>query len=201
MEGPRRQAHLLSTLGQGSVPPTKVVYLQYGVSLGAEVVSSAGPICNHPSAPCILGTGGGVTIRAGWRSNGPLYLGGAYSFSKQDPNKLLRLAILQQALAEARYYVQTAHEVEPYFLATLGVAGYGNEWSVDTYGPSGSLGAGLEIQLTRQTVVGISGGYRLLLLQPFTDSSGAARDGGIAQLFGLDLVLEQRNPIFTERRP
>lgn len=180
-------------------PPTNVVYLQYGVALGAEVVSSAGAICHDGSIPCILGTGGGITVRAGFRSNGPFYFGGAYAFSKQDPNKLFRLAILQQARAEARYYFQTARDIEPYAQLGAGVAGYGNEWSVDTYGPAGSFGGGLEVQVTRRTVVGVAACYRLLLLKSFTDSSGASRDGGIAQFVGLDLVLEQRDPIFTAR--
>lgn len=196
---PSPSSPLLAGREAAAPPPTNVVYLQYGVALGAEVVSSAGAICHDGTVPCILGTGGGITVRAGFRSNGPFYFGGAYAFSKQDPNKLFRLAILQQARAEARYYFQTARDVEPYALLGAGVAGYGNEWSVDTYGPAGSFGGGLEIQVTRRTVVGIAACYRLLLLRAFTDTSGAARDGGIAQFVGLDLVLEQRDPIFTAR--
>lgn len=196
---PSPSTPLLTGREAAGPPPTNVVYLQYGVALGAEVVSSAGAICHDGSIPCILGTGGGITVRAGFRSNGPFYFGGAYAFSKQDPNKLFRLAILQQARAEARYYFQTARDVEPYAQLGAGVAGYGNEWSVDTYGPAGSFGGGLEVQVTRRTVVGVAACYRLLLLKSFTDSSGAARDGGIAQFVGLDLVLEQRDPIFTTR--
>ncbi|AKV03057.1 hypothetical protein AKJ09_09720 [Labilithrix luteola] len=181
-------------------PPTNVVYLQYGVAFTAEVLSSAGAICSNTTVPCILGTGGGITIRAGWRGTGSLYIGGAYALSKQDPNKLLRLAILQQARAEGRYYLMTGRDTEPYLMLGLGVAGYGNEWSVDTYGPAASLGAGIEAQVTRRTVVGVAVGYRVLHFNSFTDTSGADREAGIAQFVGLDLVLEQRDPIFTERK-
>jgi len=180
-------------------PPTNVVFLQYGVAFTAEVVSAAGPICDNVTVPCILGPGGGIAIRAGWRGAGALYIGGAYELSKQDPNKLLRLAILQQARAEGRYYFVSGRDSEPYLSFGLGVAGYGNEWAVDTWGPAGFGGVGIETQITRRTVVGLALAYRLLYFQEFVDTTGAPRDAGIAQLIGLDLVLEQREPIYTER--
>lgn len=180
-------------------PPTNVVYVQYGVALTAEVVSAAGPICDNVSVPCIIGPGGGVAVRVGWRGVGALYFGGAYELSKQDPNKLLRLAILQQARAEARYYFVSGRDTEPYFTGGLGVAGYGNEWGVDTWGPAGFAGFGLETQITRRTVVGVALNYRLIYFQQFKDTTGAARNPGVAQLIGLDFVLEQRDPIYTER--
>jgi hypothetical protein len=137
-------------------------------------------------------------VRVGWRGTGALYFGGAYELSKQDPNKLLRLAILQQVRAEGRYYFVSGRDTEPYLSAGLGLAGYGNEWGVDTWGPASFLGVGFETQLTRRTVVGVAVAYRLLYLQRFTDTTGAPRDAGIAQLIGLDFVLEQRDPIYTE---
>jgi hypothetical protein len=180
-------------------PPTNIVYLQYGVAFTAEVVTAAGPICDNVSVPCILGPGGGVAIRAGWRGTGAIYLGGAYELSKQDPNKLLRLAILQQARFEGRYYFVSGRDIEPYLASGAGVAGYGNEWGVDTWGPTAFLGAGVEAQITRRTVVGLAFNYRFLYFQKFQDTTGADRTAGVAQLFGLDLVLEQRDPIFTGR--
>lgn len=179
-------------------PPTHVAYLQYGVAFTAEFVSAPGPICDNVTVPCILGPGGGVAVRAGWRGPGPLYLGGAYELSKQDPNKLYRLATLQQARAEARWYFMTGRDVEPFGAAGAGVAGYGNEWTVDTWGPQGHLGAGVEAQITRRTVVGVGLSYRLMWFQSFTDTSGAARDAGLAQLVGIDLLLEQRDPIVKD---
>jgi hypothetical protein len=180
-------------------PPTNIVYLQYGVAFTSEVVTAAGPICDNVTVPCILGPGGGVAIRAGWRGTGAIYLGGAYELSKQDPQKLLRLAILQQARGEGRYYFVSGRDIEPYLQGSAGVAGYGNEWGVDTWGPAASLGAGVEAQITRRTVVGLALNYRFVYFQKFQDSAGADRAAGVAQLFGLDLVLEQRDPIFTGR--
>ena len=191
-------ARPLIDLQNAPPPPTNVVFLQYGVAFTAEVVSAAGPICDNVTVPCIIGPGGGVAVRAGWRGAGPLYIGGAYELSKQDPNKLLRLAILQQARAEGRYYFVSGRDTEPYLSAGAGVAGYGNEWGVDTWGPAGFGGVGVETQITRRTVVGLALAYRLIYFQEFKDTSGAARNAGITQLVGLDLVLEQREPIYTE---
>src|SRR5579859_4174952 len=66
-------------------PPLHVTYLQYGVGFTGEFVTTPGPMCPSQAAqPCILGSGGGVAVRVGWRSAGPLYLGGAYELSKQE---------------------------------------------------------------------------------------------------------------------
>lgn len=191
-------ARSLVDLQNAPPPPTRVVYVQYGVAITAEVVSAAGPICDNAGVPCILGPGGGVAVRVGWRGAGALYLGGAYELSKQDPNKLLRLAILQQARAEARYYFVSGRLTEPYLAGGLGVAGYGNEWGVDTWGPGGFAGFGIETQVTRRTVIGVALAYRLLYFQQFRDTAGTDRSAGVSQLFGLDFVLEQRDPIYTE---
>ncbi|MDB4942462.1 MAG: hypothetical protein JWP97_1996 [Labilithrix sp.] len=180
-------------------PPTNIVYLQYGVAFTTEFPTSAGPICDNVTVPCILGPGGGIAARAGARGAGPWYIGGSYEFSKQDPQKLLRLAILQQLRGEARYYFVSGRDVEPYAAGGAGLAGYGNEWKVDTWGPTAFLGGGVEAQLTRRTVVGLAVNYRLIYFQEFVDSTGSDRAGGLSQMFGIDLVLEQRDPIFTGR--
>lgn len=182
----------LMKAGPEEPPPSNVSFVQYGVAFTAEVPTAPGPICETTKAPCILGTGGGVAIRVGYRSAGNIYLGAAYEVTKQDPNNLYRLGLLQQARAEGRYYVGTAREAYPYGAVGLGLTGYGNEWAVDTWGPSGSVGLGIEVQIAQRTVVGAALAYRLAYLSAFVDTSGAARDGGIAQLMGLDLVLEQR---------
>jgi hypothetical protein len=192
---PEENARLTKDLETAPPPPSHIVYFQYGVAFAAEQVISAGPICGSAALPCVLGSGGGIVVRGGWRSSGPLYLGGAYEVTKQDANKLYRLGLLQQARAEGRYYLMTARVTEPYATFGAGVAGYGNQWGIDTWGPMGSIGAGLEYQVTRQTVVGIALGYRLVYFSRFTDTAGAARDGGFGQLLGLDLVLEQRGTL------
>src|SRR5580704_11259991 len=78
-------------------PPLGKSYVQFGVAFTVEGVVSPGPICAIATDPCILGSGGGISARVGWRPTERVYIGGAYEFSKQDPNLLYRLAILQQA--------------------------------------------------------------------------------------------------------
>lgn len=187
----------LAALQNALPPPTNVVYLQYGVAFTAESVFAPGPICNNTTVPCIFGSGGGIAIRAGRRGTGHMYFGGAYELSKQDPQKLLKLAILQQVRFEGRYYFTTGRDVQPYAAFGGGLVGYGNEWGIDTFGPTAFLGAGIEVQLTRRTVVGLALNYRDIYFTKFTDSAQAAREAGISQMFGLDLVLEQRDPIYT----
>lgn len=181
-----------------AVPPLQLRYLQYGVALTAEIVTAPGPICGGASAmgaPCILGSGGGLAARGGYRFPGAWYFGGSYEFSKQDPSQLYRLAILQQLRAEGRYYIVTSRATEPYISASAGAFAYGNAWSVDLWGPMASLGAGVEFQITRTRVIGLGMTYRLLYTTPFTDSGNTRRDAGIAQIFGIDIVLEARDPL------
>ncbi|HWL89481.1 MAG TPA: hypothetical protein VNO21_26940, partial [Polyangiaceae bacterium] len=175
-------------------PPLNVPYLQYGVSLTGEFVIDSGAVCHVVTQPpaCVLNSGGGVAARVGVRTAGRLYFGGTYEFSKQNPDSLYRLAILQQARAEFRYYLDTGHDVEPMALGGLGVAGYGNEWAIDTGGPLAFLGVGAELQITRRTVVGLALSYRGIYLGPFMDSGGTHREGGIASFVSLDLILEAR---------
>ncbi len=67
-------------------PPISAHYLQYGVALTGETVLSAGEVCPTTAndLPCILSDGGGLTVRVGYRSRGPWYLGGAYEISRMD---------------------------------------------------------------------------------------------------------------------
>lgn len=182
-------------------PPISAHYLQYGVGLVTETAADAGDVCpSGASAPCILGSGGGLAIRAGYRSRGPWYVGGAYEFSRQDPSNLMRLAILQQLRAETRFYTSTEARLSPYLAGGLGMALYGNEFGSDTGGVSTFVGGGLELQLSRTTVVGGSLVYRPLLLRGWTDSAGQRRSDrflgfGLAHLVALEITLEVRSPL------
>ena len=177
-------------------PALTTPFLQYGVAFTTEFVASAGPLCNATAgAPCILGSGGGVVFpRVGWRSASHWYLGGAYEISKQDAGTLYRLPILQQLRAEARYYLLDGHVVGPYLEGTVGLAGYGNEWTVDTYGPALSVALGVETQISRRSAIGASFAYRVIHFSSFTDAAAAPREAGFAQLVGLNILLEVRDP-------
>jgi hypothetical protein len=174
-----------------------VEYFQYGVGLAVEQLASAKDACG---APCILGSGGGLAIRMGYRSRGPWYLGGAYEFSRQDSSNLLRLAVLQQLRGEARYYLDAGNRLTPYGSLGFGGVFYGNEWNASTAGPTLSAGLGLEFQVTQSTVLGGSLNYRAFLLHDWTDSNGPEiRDQslgfGLAHMVGFELTLELRDPL------
>ncbi len=167
-------------------------YWQVGVSFAAEFVAFAGPICNQQ--PCILGSGGGIAARAGIRSAGPFYLGLAYEFSKQDASQIYRLAILQQLRMEGRFYfLDVRRDTQPYLIGSLGGAAYGNEWSIDTGGPAAGFGIGTETQISTSTVFGLALTYRALYTAAFFDGAHRRSDGPV-QMFGLELVLEGRDP-------
>jgi len=192
-------------------PPNNVEYFQYGVAVALEKLVSGGDVCptsNGPSgteaakkaSPCILGSGGGLAIRMGYRSRGPWYLGGAYQFTRMDSSNLLRLGILQQLRGEARYYIDRGNRLTPYGTLGFGAAFYGNEWKVSSGGPTLTAGFGLEFQITQSTVMGLALGYRGFLFHQWTDSTGQVRADeylgfGFAHTVGLELTLELRSAL------
>jgi hypothetical protein len=184
------------TVPASSAPSNR--FIQYGVAFTTEFVAGSDALCsaNANVVPhCILGSGAGLVFpRVGWRSPGHWYLGGAYEFSKQDASTVYLLPILQQLRAEARYYFLQGHVWTPFVEGSLGVAGYGNEWTVDAYGPATSLSFGVEAQISQTTVVGVTIGYRAMHFSGFTDSAGNDRDASFAQLLGLNVLLEARDP-------
>ncbi len=173
-------------------------FIQYGLAFTGEFVVAPGPICNGVPS-CILGSGGGLTVRIGRRLRGPLYFGAAYEFSKMNSAQLYRVGILQQARAEGRYYVFTGRSMEPWFGATVGADFYGNLWGFDTGGPLLGASIGTEFQISTEFTLGVALSYRALFFIPFTDSAGAARpaagnDPGFSHLIGIDLIVESREP-------
>lgn len=185
-------------------PPLHVEYAQYGAAFAVETVISPGATCPDPNTapvkpkPCILGTGGGLTLRAGYRAPGPWYLGGAYEFTKMDSSNLLRLGIFQQIRAEMRYQPDVGYRASPYVQWGVGGVLYGNEWGVETGGGLLFAGLGVEVEVSRLAVLGVGFVYRPILLAAWKDTAGQERPLGVAQFLGLDLILEVRT--FLGRR-
>ena len=182
-------------------PPTSSRYVQYGVAISSEAVLDAGDVCPpNASAPCILGSGVGPTVRVGYRARGPWYVGGAYEFSRQESSNLLRLAILQQLRAETRYYANTGSRMRPYGTTGLGAVLFGNEWGTETGGVTTFLGGGLEFEVSRTTVIGAGLFYRLLLLRGWTDSADQRRADrffgfGLAHIWTIEVAIEARGEL------
>jgi len=177
-------------------PPTNVEYVQYGVTFVAEFNLNPGAICpKDAKAPCILGSGGGLAARAGYRSRGPWYIGGAYEFNRVDTSGLMRMGVLQQLRVEMRHYLRLGQQWEPYMTSGAGVAVLGNEWGREATGATSFVGVGAEIQLSRTTVVGAAAVYRPVMLFSWTDRAQQHRETGVAHFIGLELVLEARDAL------
>lgn len=174
---------------------------QVGFALAAETVVSPGSICpSKATTPCILGSGGGVAVRFGYRLGSPWYLGGAYEFTRHDSSNLLRLAILQQLRAEGRYYFERGDRATAFLAAGAGVHIYGSDWAASTGGGLATLGAGVELELSANAVVGCAAMYRLLLPKAFRDGAGQHRGEGplgfgLVHVIGLEFALEVRDPV------
>ena len=182
-------------------PPTSVEYMQYGVSLHTLTLLDGGAVCPVDApTPCILGSGGGLGLRVGYRSRGPFYLGASFQLSRLNSSNLLRLAILQRLTAEGRYYFDRGNRLTPYLLGGLGGAIYGNEWGASSGGAAFSFGVGLEYQISERTVVTLLPTYQPILFRRFYDSTGQERASGLlgfglAHWLAVQIIIEARDPL------
>jgi hypothetical protein len=177
-------------------------FIQYGAALTAELLASAGTVCpSEAVAPCVIGSGGGLAVRVGYRFHSPFYLGGAYEASKQDAHKAITLAILQQLRLETRYVIPATRTLSPFATGGAGIVFYGGQWAIDTWGSQAFLGVGTEIQFSRTALVAVSTTYRALLLQPFQVLRDSTYPTGVLSLVGLELSFEQRTPTYSPAPP
>jgi hypothetical protein len=182
-------------------PPLHAEFAQYGVGINAVVNVSPGATCGasvrpgSTAAPCILGSGGGLVIRGGYRAPGPWYIGGAYAFAKLDSSNLYRLGIFQQAWAEMRWLPDTGYRAAPYATWGLGGVAYGNEWGVETGGAMLFGGGGVQFEVSRLAVVGLGFVYKPTLIAGWTDTADIKRPIGVAHFLGLEVQLEVRTEL------
>ena len=190
-------------LAQAAVapPPTSVEYIQYGVSLHTLTLLDGGAVCPvGATTPCIVGSGGGLGLRMGYRSRGPFYLGATFQLSRLNSSNLLRLAILQRLTVDGRYYFDRGNRLTPYLLGGLGGAIYGNEWRAASGGVALSFGVGVEYQMTERTLVTLLPTYQPVLFRRFDDSTGQERAAGplgfgLAHWLAVQVIVEFRDPL------
>jgi hypothetical protein len=194
-------------------PPLHLEYAQWGVAIAMEFDMGSGRACPDktlaldqtagatPSPrvvaakPCILGSGGGLVVRAGYRSPGPWYIGGAYEFVRMDSSNLYRLGIFQQLRGELRYLPDIGYRVAPYVAGGLGAFGYGNEWGMETGGAIGFVGGGFEAEVSRLALLGVGLAYRPALIAGWTDTADQRRSTSLVHFLGVELTLEVRTEI------
>ena len=182
-------------------PPTSVEYLQYGVSLHTLTLLDGGAVCPEGAqTPCIVGSGGGLGLRIGYRARGPFYAGASFQLSRLNSSSLLRLGIMQRLTADGRYYFERGTRLTPYLQASFGGAIYGNEWGASTGGIALGLGVGLEYQITATTVLAVVPTYQPVAFRHWRDATGQLRaDGplgfGVAHWLAVQVVIEARDPL------
>lgn len=172
-------------------PPIRIEYASYGVGLSADILVHPGETCSSVD-PCILGGGGGLTLRGGYRWAGPWYLGGAYQVSRTDSSNLYRLPTLQQLRLESRYMLELGYRTVPFAAVGAGAIAYGNELRAETAGGTVFVGLGAEVQLSRLAVLGACARYQPMLFAAFVDTAGYDRPLGLAHYGTLELQLEIR---------
>jgi hypothetical protein len=198
-------ASAFSTAGGPVASPESRLHtgsLQYGAGLTAEMLTSAGPICSGaPDAPCVVGSGGGLVVRFGYRFHAPFHVGAAYECAKLDAHKTIVLPILQQLRAETRVFVPGLSPHSPFLVFGAGAAGYGGEWSVQTFGAMLLAGVGLEWHLAETTVLTTALTYRPMVLKAWADPTGQSRPSGVVSLVGLEISVEQRQSVGNRSAP
>lgn len=183
-------------------PPIRASYFAYGAALTGDVLAAPGPTCSGSTVgtsdrlqPCILGSGGGVVLRAGYRAPGPWYVGGAYQFTRTESGNLYTLPIMQQLRVEFRYLLEMAYRTRPYFIGGLGGVIYGNEWGAETGGGHALAGVGFEFEAARKVLIGLTTSYQPVLLAGFQDTAGIDRPVGLAHYLRLAVHFEVRSQL------
>jgi len=178
--------------------PSTGHFIDYGFSFASEALLFAGGICQQSLREnCVLGSGGGLEFAGFYRA--PDYsLGAVYEVTFHDSSNIYQRGVLQQMRAEWRVrprWLAISDDVVSFIGLGAGVAGYGDNWSISTYGPSAHFMIGGEIDLGVKVALVICIAYRALYFKSFVDASGQDRPQGISQMLGLQLGIELHEPI------
>jgi hypothetical protein len=176
-------------------PPLHIDYVTYGIAVSGDFLVAPGATCRDEDTPCILGSGGGLVLRGGYRSPGPWWIGGAYQFSTTNSSNLYRLGTLQQLRAEMRYTLDFGYRTSPYATWGLGGVVYGNEFGVETGGGTAFLGLGFQMQLSRLATVGGAAYYQPMVFAGFEDTANFDRATGVAHYMRVELQVELRSEL------
>jgi hypothetical protein len=178
--------------------PSSGEYLSYGVAFHSESLLATGNVCpDFASEQCVLGAGGGISFAGAYR--GPLYsVGGVYEASFHDSNNIYQRGVLQQLRAEWRFRprgMAISDTISPFVGTGAGLAGYGDNWRVDTIGGAGHFSIGTEFDLGVKLAAVFAISYRAIYFREFTDPTDQRRPAGLVHMLGLQLGLELHDPL------
>lgn len=178
--------------------PSTGHFIDYGVAFTSEALLAAGGICkNGLKENCVLGGGGGLAFAGAYRTPG-YSIGAVYEVTFHDSSNIYQRGVLQQMRMEWRVrprWLFISESVVAFLGLGAGVAGYGDNWAISTYGPSAHAMIGGEIDLGVKVAVVVAIAYRALYFRSFTDASGQERPVGVSHMLGLQLGIELHEPI------
>lgn len=178
--------------------PSTGHYLSYGVAFTSESLLATGNVCpDFASEQCILGAGGGISFAGAYRA--PTYsVGAAYEASFHDSNNIYQRGVLQQLRGEWRLRPRAlvvSESINPFVGAGAGVATYGDNWSIATFGAAGHATIGTEFDLGVKLAAVFAISYRAIYFRAFEDPSRQYRPAGLVHMLGLQLGLELHDPL------
>jgi hypothetical protein len=134
------------------------------------------PFCPQGEA-CLLRTGGGIGLRLEWRFPSLVSTGIGLDYTFVDADGLHEVG----TLATVRYTVRAAFlptaRYHPLLDAGLGLALFGDTFTIDTAGGALDLRGGVEIEVTPSMAVDLALGVRLLAVAPYTTDADGVRRG------------------------
>ncbi len=172
-------------------------YVTYSIGFPVEALLDPGPPCSHAVERCMIGGGGGIALGAAYRDGGTS-LGAVYEVTFHDSHSIYQRGVLEQIRGEWALHSRTSlivEGVQPFLSAGAGFAVYGDNWAIATYGPTGSLGAGIEIELGVKLTATAALAYRPIYFKRFSDASGQERTAGFVHFLGLNFGLQLREPL------
>lgn len=172
-------------------------YVTYSIGFPVEALLDPGVVCAHALERCMIGGGGGIALGAAYRDGGTS-LGAVYEVTFHDSHSIYQRGVLEQIRGEWALHSRSPlifEGVQPFLSAGAGFAVYGDSWAIATYGPIGSLGAGIEIELGVKLTATASLAYRPIYFKRFSDASGQERPAGFVHFLGFNFGLQLREPL------
>ena len=178
--------------------PSTGKYLSYGFAFHSETLLATGNVCPKlASEQCILGAGGGLSLGGAVRT--PVYsIGAIYEASFHDSHNIYQRGVLQQLRGEwrlRRLGFDITDTIHPFVGAGAGLAGYGDNWGVATWGAAGHALVGAEWDIGVKVSMNLAFAYRAIYFRAFEDPSGQYRPAGLVHLLGFQLGLELHEPL------